>query len=743
MKKLFYILIVTVMIMPAVSKSQLVNITDKWKFSTGDNPEWSKTDFDDKGWKMIGTGLNWESQGYEGYDGYAWYRVHVFIPASLKKTSYLGDSLRIRLGRIDDCDEVYLNGTLIGSNAGKTCDKEKGLYPWDCDRNYLLSVTNPAVIWDGENLIAVRVFDQGGPGGMYEGKQTVSMVDLADYIEYSTVDFNFGSRLFQNIENNIVLKNTSIKYSLSGKLYIKVISLFFNNVIFSDSLFVEIKPGASAGHEFILPHLDNMVAVYTFAESKSGKLKTCSAEVPYILTPEPSSQPKINGAKVFGVRPGSDFLYTIAVTGERPMYFKAENLPAGLSVDEMTGRITGKIIERGEYKATLFAENKSGRSERELKIVCGDKIALTPPMGWNSWNCWGLSVSDEKVRQSADAMVKSRLLDHGWTYINIDDGWELKHENGKIQANEKFPDMKSLCEYIHSLGLKTGIYSSPGPKTCGNYEGSYTFEEADARSYADWGIDYLKYDWCSYSSIATDTSLVNLKKPYFHMRDILKTIRRDIVFSLCQYGMGEVWEWGTEAGGNTWRTTGDIQDSWKSMSNIGFSQNKCSPYAGPGHWNDPDMLVVGKVGWGPALHNTQLTVNEQYTHISLWALLSAPLLIGCDLSQLDPFTLNLLTNDEVIDIDQDPLGKQAKQALKTDKYQIWIKDLQDGSIAVGVFNTGNETERVLITWQVTGLKGQQTIRDVWRQKNIGIFDISYKTIVAPHGVMLLKFTAVK
>ena len=198
--------------------------------------------------------------------------------------------------------------------------------------------------------------------------------------------------------------------------------------------------------------------------------------------------------------------------------------------------------------------------------------------------------------------------------------------------------MKSLSNYVHSKGLKLGIYSGPGPLTCAGFTASYQYEQQDAQRYADWGIDYLKYDWCSYGNVAKDQSLPELKKPYLVMRAALDKVSRDIVYSLCQYGMGNVWEWGTEVGGNCWRTTGDITDTWTSMSKIGFNQAGHEKYAGAGHWNDPDMLVVGLVGWGPQLHPTHLTPDEQYTHISLWSLLSAPLLIGCDLSKLDDFT---------------------------------------------------------------------------------------------------------
>jgi alpha-galactosidase len=386
-------------------------------------------------------------------------------------------------------------------------------------------------------------------------------------------------------------------------------------------------------------------------------------------------------------------------------------------------------------------------------------------MGWNSWNCWASAVDDQKVRAAADAFVRTGLINHGWTYINIDDCWEIKpnekdtilsgkarDKNGMINTNKKFPSMKSLGDYVHRKGLKLGIYSSPGPLTCAGYTASYQFEEKDAQRYAQWGIDYLKYDWCSYGSIAKNPSLDDFKKPYSVMRAALDKVPRDIVFSLCQYGMGNVWEWGGEVGGNCWRTTGDISDSWGSMAGIGFNQAGREKYAKPGNWNDPDMLVVGLVGWGPSLHPTNLKPDEQYTHISLWSLLSAPLLIGCDLSRIDKFTMNLLTNDEVIAVNQDPLGNQARQISKKDGKEVWAKQLEDGSIAVGLFYVGEDTkdpvkgfrwdekitEQITVTAYDLGIAGKYGVRDLWRQKDLGVQEGSYSADVPYHGVVLVR-----
>jgi len=474
-----------------------------------------------------------------------------------------------------------------------------------------------------------------------------------------------------------------------------------------------------------------------------------------ILTPKAPPTPRINGPRVYGVRPGRPFLFIIPATGDRPMTFAADNLPPGLKLDPQTGIITGISPQRGEYVVTLRAENALGKVERALKIVGGDLIALTPPLGWNSWNCFAGAVDDAKVRSAADAMVRSGLVNHGWTYINIDDCWEIKpgsddpklkgqprDANGMINTNRKFPDMKALTDYIHAKGLKAGLYSSPGPLTCAGFTGSYKFEDNDARRWAEWGFDYIKYDWCSYGGIAKGNSLAELKKPYEVLRASLDKVDRDIVYSLCQYGMGNVWEWGASVGGNCWRTTGDISDSWGSMAGIGFAQAGHEKFAGPGHWNDPDMLVVGRLGWG-SLRPTRLTPNEQYTHISLWCLLCSPLLIGCDMAQLDDFTLNLLTNDEVLEVSQDALGKQAGRVAKDGELEVWAKDMSDGSMAVGLFNRGEMEAKVTARFSALGLSGKQTVRDLWRQKDIGDFETEVSADVPRHGVVLVRMRAAK
>jgi alpha-galactosidase len=523
-------------------------------------------------------------------------------------------------------------------------------------------------------------------------------------------------------------------------------------------------------------HVDWVDARFETTGVTTFKTYSPVATEPYILTPPPPAEPKITGAKVFGVRPGSPFQYLVTATGDRPMTFSASGLPKGLNINAQTGIITGKLSKSGTYNVTLEAKNGNGKAQKKLRIECGDRIALTPPMGWNSWNCFANEVSADKVKRAADAMVKSGLINHGWTYINIDDFWQnnrdskdqslrgnLRDEAGNIVPNSRFGDMKGLADYVHGLGLKIGLYSSPGPWTCGGCVGSYSYEKQDAESYAKWGFDYLKYDWCSYGGVIDGMpdndpykisslsyqgggELNTAIKPYKIMGEYLRQQPRDIVYSLCQYGMSDVWKWGDSVSGNCWRTTNDITDTWVSMKNIALDQDKSAAWAKPGNWNDPDMLVVGTVGWGNP-HRSKLKPDEQYLHISLWSLFSAPLLIGCDMEKLDDFTLNLLTNDEVIDINQDPLGKQATCVQTIGGLRIYMKELEDGSRAVGFCNFGLDiVDLSYKDFNKLGIEGQFKVRDLWRQKDIANIETRTGQLVIRvpvHGVLLYKFNPVK
>jgi hypothetical protein len=757
---IFFLLILglSITLVTSCNKSQKDTSTDvdlpaEWYFLPGDDMSRAETETSTEGWLTQKAGVLWDEQGFDTLDGYAWYRVNFTLPSYIKENSFFKDSVKFYLGKIDDYDEVFLNGKPLGYNCKTVKEGEifpdsfvKGFNPWYKKRLYIISVNDKRLLWDKENVLAVRVYDGGVYGGIYDDMPVIGMMDVKDYLKanYKYMSFDFQNDI---AVKEFDLKNTNKSAGMDGELTVSAVNDMTGEEFYKKTSHIRIDAGGKTKIKVEIPaQKESTTVTYSFLQKGALNPAVFRDELPYILTPPPAALPQINSPAVTGVRPGNPFLFKIPVTGEKPLKIAVEGLPEGLVFDAASGIIRGKTSKKGEYKISLTAENSKGKDSTIMKIVVGDMIALTPPMGWNSWNCWGISVDDDKVIASARAFVEKGLADHGWTYINIDDGWEIKgssqepkrESDGTIRTNEKFPDMKALGDTIHSLGLKFGIYSSPGPLTCGGYTASYEHEYQDAATFAGWGVDYLKYDWCSYGKIAKDNSLPELKKPYFLMRDALDSVNRDIVYSLCQYGMGKVWEWGAEVGGNLWRTTGDITDTWKSLKSIGFSQTDNAEYAGPGHWNDPDMLVVGRLGWGTHLHPSRLTANEQYTHISLWALLSAPLLIGCDLQSLDDFTLNLLTNDEVISVDQDVLGKQATPVFIDGDIQIWVKQLADGTKAVGIFNLGDKVVDYKFVFEKAGLQTKLSIRDLWRQTDLGTFEGSKIFKMPVHGVYLLK-----
>jgi alpha-galactosidase len=371
-------------------------------------------------------------------------------------------------------------------------------------------------------------------------------------------------------------------------------------------------------------------------------------------------------------------------------------------------------------------------------LAQSSELAPTPPMGWNSWNHFAGKVTDADVRATADALVSSGMRDAGYIYVNIDDTWQGERDaNGVIHANNKFPDMKALADYVHSKGLKIGIYSSPGPKTCAKYEGSYGHEEQDAKTYAEWGMDYLKYDLCGFRDIMkqqtrdehSEEAFKLEKAAYEKMHKALLATGRPIVFSLCQYGWNDVWKWGPEVGGNLWRTTGDINDHYSRMAEIGFSQAGLSKYAGPGHWNDPDMLEVGNGG---------MTDDEYRQHMTLWVILAAPLLAGNDLSKMSPQTLAILTNKDVIAVDQDKLGKQGDRVWEEGPTEVWAKPLSDGAKAVALFNRAPQPETITLKLSDVGLGANAKMRDLWLGRDVQATNGSYTVQIPRHGAVLLR-----
>lgn len=504
----------------------------------------------------------------------------------------------------------------------------------------------------------------------------------------------------------------------------------------------------------------------TFEVSGTVPGPSVKLEKPYLLTPKPGPAPHINGPKIYGARPGNPFIYRIPTQGKRPMKFFAENLPAGLDLDSETGIVTGTTPARGEYKITFTANNQSGADSRDFKLVSGDTLSLTPSMGFNDWYAYYDGVTDKQMREAADVIVSSGMADAGYQYVNIDDCWmnaekskdskrvaPFRDTNGTLLPNVYFPDMKGLADYIHAKGLKAGLYTSPGPLTCAGFAGAFEHEAQDAKLFADWGFDFLKYDWCSYGHIASGGSpkdpaiphygqgaptLAAYKFPYQKMGDILKQQHRDILYNLCQYGMGEVWKWGAEVFGQSWRTAGDLGGELNNIFGVALKNCEHRDWQKPGAWNDPDYLQIGFIGSAKGSVPCPLSPTEQYSFMSLWCLMASPLFYSGDMSHLDEFTLNVLCNTEVIEVDQDPLGECARVVkLDADRF-LMIKNMEDGSKAIGLGNRGDNEAEVSADWEKIGVTGPQRVRDLWRQKDLGVLENAFKSTVPSRGVVLVR-----
>jgi alpha-galactosidase len=412
---------------------------------------------------------------------------------------------------------------------------------------------------------------------------------------------------------------------------------------------------------------------------------------------------------------GGDLVFAIADWG---WSFRVRPEGADLRVILSYDRGKTEVVRIAKPATAADMQLPAAAAPPALRELPANGLAATPPMGWNSWNHFSEAVDDRVIRETADAMVASGMAAAGYTYVNIDDTWELGRDaQGSIVANRKFPDMRALAAYVHGRGLKLGIYSSPGPATCGGYEGSYGHEEQDARTYAAWGIDYLKYDWCSASRVYPPAQV---RAVYQRMGSALQACGRPIVYSLCEYGMGDVWTWGPAAGANLWRTTGDIQDNWDSMCANGFSQDRLARYAAPGHWNDPDMLEVGNGG------------------MSLWCMLAAPLIAGNDLRAMSRDTREILTNREAIAVDQDPLGRQGSVISRRGGVEIWTKAMSGGARALAVFNRNADDREVSLAWSDIGMASKPSaLRDLWRHADLVAAGRGYSGRVPGHGVTLL------
>ena len=603
MNKIRLFILAALVVLPGLLSAQEVTVNEA-RFQSGDNPDWAVPAYDDSAWPSLSLDKEWDYQGVSNPDNYAWYRIHVRIPLSIKKRLPFPGKVLVNLGCIDDCDETWLNGRPIGKTGTLSTDPEGYKTKYDVPRRYLVPVD--WIKWDQENVIAVRVFNGDNPGGFYEGPVKIGTPALSDYAGFTVTE-----------EGGVCKVTFASDVKTSGTLLVEGKDIYTEKADAPVTRRVNLKAGQPT--VLTIPVAPAKSLTFTYSDKTSGNQLQVAYCTRYILTPEAPATPRYNGPLVFGVRPGSPVVFRLAFSGEKPMKYAAKGLPEGVVLDSDKGVLSGSCAVPGEYPLVFTATNDKGSAQAALTLCVGeDKIGLTPPMGWNSWNCWGLSVSQEKVMSSAAALINRGLADYGYAYMNLDDGWEGEERTpeGYIQGNEKFPDMKGLGDWLHSNGLKFGIYS------------------------------------------------------------------------------------------------------------------------GPGHWNDPDMLVVGKVGWSDNLRESRLTPAEQYTHISIWSLLASNMLIGCDISQIDDFTFNLLCNNEVNAVNQDVLGKQAHQDVDEDGVQIWSRPLADGSTAVGIFNL-NETA---LPVQLDGALGKiglkaGVVRDLWRQKDI---PTAAEYIIPRHGVLYVR-----
>jgi alpha-galactosidase len=504
-----------------------------------------------------------------------------------------------------------------------------------------------------------------------------------------------------------------------------------------------------------------------------------------ILTPVSHRSPRLNGPKVYGVRPGKKMIFRIPCQGERPMQFKIQGLPEGLRLDENSGIITGTVPgENGGYSMLIEAKNKHGQVSREFKIVVGDKIALTPPTGWNSWGGHMVTVTDQTMRDAADVLVETGLADVGFQYIGIDDCWmrvnqemydgrpasvlkkhagydyqangiigDVRDANGNILPNGKFPDMKAMTDYIHEKGLKAGIYSSPGLQTCQRWCGSYGHERADADTYARWGFDLLKYDLCTgakpFNELKNRVPGFDHKDFWKPMADYLLVQDHDILFNLCQYGIDYPWTWAPSIGIQSWRTGGDLNHNVKEYFEEALRiTGELRKYSKPGQWNDPDFMYIHRIKDVQRMNEPSveipLNTNQRYQYVSLWAIICAPFFFSCDINEIDEFTVRMLVNADVFNINQDESGYVARVIRNKDDEILMLKEMSDGTKILAIFNR-NAIEEKIVNFKWAEIKEVVafSLFDVWRQKEAGIYPEGVSVKLSPDGVALFKLTNVK
>ncbi len=518
------------------------------------------------------------------------------------------------------------------------------------------------------------------------------------------------------------------------------------------------------------------VLILTLSNLQAQKVYDARIGEKEILTPLPNKKPKINGPKLYGVRPGKEFIYRIPCQGERPIKFEIKGLTHQLILDTEKGIITGIVPkEKGEYPMTIIASNKYGKVSRVFKLVIGEVIALTPPTGWNSWGGHMLLITDEIMRKTADVFVENGFADVGFQYISIDDCWmkiskenyearteskkkqhegfnydglvgEVRDTNGNVIPNQNFPDMKAMTDYIHSFGLKSGIYSSPGPFTCQNFVGSMGFEKRDADQYANWGFDLLKYDLCSGGKCLNSLREISNSYPQSALWQPMTTYvslqSRDILFNLCQYGNEKPWTWAPALGISTWRTGGDLNHHIENYFNNALRiSTELRDYSKPGQWNDPDFMYIHKLRDFRKMVNPSqeisINTNQRYQYVTLWSVVCAPFFFSCDITEIDEFTIRLLTNADVMNINQDESGHVAETIKNENNEVIMLKKLANGSKVLAIFNTDAENEKIImIDLETIGFKNLAEIYDVWRQENFDNLSGTLSVRLSANGVGL-------
>lgn len=570
----------------------------------------------------------------------------------------------------------------------------------------------------------------------------VARIANAVAIDLSRVQHRFQGR--DDVQTTLVLRN-SLAVPQQGELQLQVLDQASGRVVLRAQQQLTLAPGLDTPVDVTLPARPGMQARIGFAPA-AGAVSGPEATLvlPYLLTPPDAEAPALHGARLLGARPGTPLHHRVPATGLGPLRFEAQGLPPGLALDSSTGIISGTVPAAGRHTVRLTVSNTLGSAARDWTLVAGDQLVLTPPMGWASWPAHGLQVSDSQVRAAAQALVDQGLAAKGWNVVQVDDGWQAAQRlaDGTLPGNTRFPDMPGLAQHLHQRGLQFGLYASPGATSCGGLPGSWRFEAPDATTWAAWGVDHIKYDLCSATEqLPARPTLEDHQQPYRLMGELLRQQPRGMAFHLLQYGQHKVWTWGAEVGGHSWRMTGDIQDSWPDLLATGFALAPYAGFVGPGRFNDPDTLMVGVLGSdGPGGEPlpARLTPDEQYTQVSLWSLLAAPLMLGNHLPALDEFTLNLLRNSEVIAINQDALARSAVRVLDRNGWQVWVKELEGGAKAVGVFNTGSAFGRFELEPALFGRGAQPyQLRDAWRQRDLPVHSGATVLAVPAHGVALL------